>query len=217
MSNADRLAVSEQSLGLARDVIAHLGLAEGRGRLVVGVAGESGSGKSVVATSLARELAALGRRPCVLHQDDYFIRPPRTNHDHRMVDIASRTGPHEVRLDLIESHIAAFRAGETVEAPLVNYPANRFDTHTLTFADTDTLVVEGTYVLQLGGLDARIFLTATHQDTAERRRARNRDIDDPRVYQVLDIEHQLIAPQVNVADAVIDRHYVLHPGPRARA
>lgn len=216
-SNADRLAISGQSLALARALIAGLGLDRRSGRLVVGVAGESGSGKSVIATSLARELTALGRRPCVLHQDDYFIRPPRTNHDFRMADIPARTGPHEVRLDLVATHIDAFRAGQPVDAPVVNYPLNRFDSHRLDFATSDALIVEGTYVLQLDGLDARVFLTATHEDTAERRRARNRDVDDPRIAQVLGIEHALIAPQAAHADILIDRHFTLHPGPGAPA
>lgn len=210
--NTDRHAVSEQSLSLARQLWLSLeryhGLVRGR-RFVVGVAGESGSGKSVVATSLASELRTVGYPTCVLHQDDYFIRPPRTNHEYRMLDIPGRTGPHEVQLDLITAHVAAFRRGEFVEAPVVNYPENRFDRHRLDLGECDVLIVEGTYVLGLADLDARIFLTATHADTADRRRLRNRDIDDPRLAEILQLEHQLIAPQAEVADLLIDRDYVL--------
>jgi uridine kinase len=185
-------------------------------RTVVGIAGESGSGKSVTAVSLARELAEAGVSALVLHQDDYFVRPPRANHQHRERDIGS-VGPQEVDLARIGEHVAAFRRGECdVLAPLVDYPTDSFGERRLDFGRCDVLLVEGTYVLQLEALDARVFLEATHEDTAERRRARNRDIDAPFVQQVLAIEHEIIARQAAVADVVIARDFTLRdPGARA--
>jgi len=180
-----------------------------RARPVVGVAGESGSGKSVTATELARALDAAGLRTAVLHQDDYFHLPPRTNHEHRCESLA-HVGPHEVNLALLASHVAAFRAGHDVdEAPRVDYPGNRFVARHLPLASCDALVVEGTYVLTLDDLDVRIFLEATHDDTRERRRARNRDIDAPIVDQVLAIEHAIIARQAERADVLIDRDFTI--------
>lgn len=179
------------------------------GRVVIGVAGESGSGKSVTATGLARELDAAGIPTGVLHQDDYFHRPPHTNHEHRCLDLR-HVGPHEVNLTLLQSHVEAFRAGrDDVTAPLVDYPANRFVTQRFDFARLAALVVEGTYVLRLDDVDVRVFLTATHRDTLERRRARNRDIDAPIIDEILAIEHALIAPQVESAHVVIDRDFAI--------
>lgn len=172
-------------------------------RRVIGVAGESGSGKSVTAEQLARACNGVGLQTMVLNQDNYFFLPPRTNHEHR-IESLDNVGPHEVNMALIATHIAAFRARENdVVAPLVDYPGNRFVTQTLDFANTDLLIVEGTYVLQLADLDVRIFLEATHEDTEERRRARNRDIDAPIVAQVLAIEHEIIARQSSGADIVV--------------
>ena len=91
----------------------------------------------------------------------------------------------------------------------MDYPGNRFVTQTLDFADVELLIVEGTYVLQLDDLDVRIFLEATHEDTEERRRVRNRDIDAPIVAQVLAIEHEIIARQRAVADVLIDSDFRL--------
>jgi len=210
MNNRDRYNFSPDSLERARHVIrileADFGLAAGDAgrRLVVAIAGESGSGKSVAASSLAHELEAAGYRPQVLYQDDYFVRPPRTNHEFRMVDIAANVGPHEVQLDLIAAHIAAFRAARDETGPLVDYPGNRFLVQSLPFSSCNILVVEGTYVLGLHDLDVRIFCSATHVQTRERRRARNRDIDDPMVDRVLALEHALIAPTGATADLVID-------------
>lgn len=178
-------------------------------RRVVGVAGESGSGKSMTADGLARACNDAGLRALVLNQDNYFFLPPQTNHEHR-IESLDNVGAHEVNLALIGSQIAAFRARENgVVAPLVDYPGNRFVTQTLDFSTVELLIVEGTYVLQLDDLDVRIFLEATHEDTEERRRVRNRDIDAPIVAQVLAIEHEIIARQRAVADVLIDSDFRL--------
>ncbi len=186
-------------------------LLDGR-RLVIGVAGESGSGKSTAAAQLADLLNARGIPTAFINQDNYFIRPPRTNHEFRLQDLAN-VGPHEVQLGLIGEHIEAFRAGATITAPEVNYPDNRFERTTRDFAGLQVLIVEGTYMLMLDGLDVRVFLQATHRDTHERRMARNRDIWEPIIDTILDIEHRLIAPQADRAHWLIDREFHLQRGP----
>ena len=176
-------------------------------RTVIAIAGESGSGKSVTALCLARELATANLPAHVLHQDDYFHRPPSTNHAHRVRDLRS-VGPQEVDLALLRAHVAAFRSGEThVDAPRVDYAGNRFVRTERDFSRRAILIVEGTYVLEHVHSDVRIFLDATSDDTRERRAARNRDIDAPIVEQVLAIEHPLIAAQAEHADIRIDRHF----------
>lgn len=219
MSNVDRYNLSPDSIERARRIIeilrADFGLAPGR-KLVIGVSGESGSGKSVAASSLAKELDAAGFRATVIYQDDYFVRPPRTNHEFRLLDIEANVGPHEVQLGLIGEHIAAFRAGRDVVAPLVDYPGNRFVTQPLALGSSDVLVVEGTYILALEELDVRIFCSATHEQTRERRRARARDIDDPVIDRILDLEHRIIAPLGAGADLEIDAELQLHRRSRGR-
>jgi len=201
MPNAGRLATS-----LASMVIDRLRLPRD-GRVVIAVAGESGSGKSTTASSLGRELSTRGVSTGLIHQDDYFLRPPRTNHEYRLLDLR-HVGPHEVNLELLQSHVDAFLAGrDGVEGPAVDYPANRFVTRHLDFSALQVLIVEGTYVFRLRGIDARIFLDATHEDTKERRRARNRDIDAPVIDRILAIEHEIIEQQAQQADIVIDRDF----------
>ena len=157
---------SESSARLAQQLRSLLSVrweSHARQRRVIGVAGESGSGKSVTAAELARACNGVGLGTLVLNQDNYFFLPPRTNHEHR-VESLGNVGPHEVNMALLSSHISAFRARSNgVVAPWVDYPGNRFLTQTLNFADIELLIVEGTYVLQLDELDVRIFLAATHR------------------------------------------------------
>ncbi len=184
-----------------------------RERLVIGFAGESGSGKSTTAATLALGLTTHGIPAALVSQDNYFIRPPRTNHAHRVADLSS-VGPHEVRLELMAEHLAAFRSGvEAITAPLVNYPANRFDEQRLELHHVRVLVVEGTYALHLTDLDVGIFLEATHTETHDRRMARNRDTWEPIIDTILAIEHTYIVPQAQHADWLIDAAFGLRPGP----
>ncbi len=178
------------------------------GRTVIGIAGESGSGKTVLASAVARALSLGARSAVVLHQDDYFDLPPRANHDHRCLDL-THVGPHEVNLDLLRSHIAAFRAGERVTVPRADAPSDSFLPIQIDFGDVDMLIVEGTYVLQLAELDIRIFLAATHDETRERRVQRNRDVYAPVIDRILAIEHEIIVRQAAVADLVIDREFAV--------
>ena len=216
MADASRTDVRPEYVASARALLAlldgALGLAT-RQRPVIAIAGESGSGKSATAASLARELTAASRPAIVLHQDDFFHLPPRRNHARREADIAW-VGPGEVNLPCIESAIAAFRAGaKDVQLPSVDYAADRFDVRPVDFGAASVLVVEGTYVLGLAGIDVRIFLEATYEDTRARRKVRARDVDSPFVERVLAIEHEIVARQIDLADVVLDRAFV----PRLRA
>ena len=94
-------------------------------------------------------------------------------------------------------------------APRADHAADAFVTRRLDFAHAAVLVVEGTYALHLDHTEVRIFLEATHAETAERRRRRNRDVDAPIIDRILAIEHELIAAQASRAHIVIDRDFVI--------
>lgn len=200
---------------LAEVLLADFGVGA-RARTVVGVAGESGSGKSTTASALARELAARGLATEVLFQDDYFRRPPRANHAFRERDITS-VGPQEVDLARLAGDVAVFRAGrDAVPVPAVDRDADAFRTRAVDFGPARVLVVEGTYVLTLAGLDVRVFLEATYRDTRARRMARARDVDSPFVERVLGIEHAIIARQAASADVLVGADFSVRrarPGP----
>ena len=212
MSMADGIVPESMYIERAERLLALLrrdfGIPRGT-RTVIAVAGESGSGKSVTALDLAAVLNRDGIGTAIIHQDDYFVRPPRTNHEFREQDITS-VGLQEVQMDMMLRHISAFRAGEgSIICPTVNYSANRFDIRAIALDGCEVLVVEGTYVLMIDDADVRVFLEATYEDTADARRARNRDIDAPFVTQVLEIEHSIIARQIELADIVISRDYAI--------
>lgn len=202
--------MSEAGHRVARDIMNLLepAIRAGAGkRTVIAIAGESGSGKTTTAVELAAVLSSTGYRSLILHQDDYFLRPPLANHEHRRNDLSS-VGPQEVNLDLLQAHVTAFRASTpSIMAPALERDSDSFVERVRDFAGMTVLIVEGTYVLHLGGLDHAIFLEATHLETRARRKSRARDLDEPFVDDVLAIEHEIIRAQRSRADILVDSRF----------
>lgn len=199
---------------IVRELAPRLAAVRAGGRLVIGFGGESGSGKSETARMVAETLTGGGIEALVINMDDYYIRPPYTNHEWRQAGPIERIGPGEVDLARLDAHIAAFRRGEPgVLAPRLVYAENRFEERHLDFGGVRVLCVEGTYVLSLEALDVRVFLAATHAETAARRAARARAAEElsPFVARVLEHEHQIVARYAARADLIVDAEFRLVP------
>ncbi len=148
-------------------------------RAVCSVAGESGVGKTTLCRALCEVWAERGVAARILHQDDYFHLPPSDNHARRVAD-PSWVGKGEVDLARLEADVAAFRRdGQGV------------------------LLVEGTYVTTLAGIDLRVFIAGDHRQTEAARRRRARDRIDDHTDRILAIEHALIRQDRARADVVL--------------
>lgn len=178
-------------------------------KLVIGICGESGSGKSVTARCLQIELEKSNLSSLILHQDSYFKLPPRQNHEKRKSDL-EWVGPGEVRMDLLQSHIARFKAGATdLTVPAVDYKTNQFNEQRAYIKPVNVLIVEGTYAQLLEDLDYTIFIDKTYQASLPQRQLRSREVYDPFVEKVLAIEQKIIRPLGATADVRISQDYSL--------
>ena len=179
---------------------------------VLTVAGESGSGKSETAAALAEHLEPSGIRAVVLQQDDYFVHPPRTNHETRLRDI-SWVGPQEVRLELLAEHVAEARSGAgALIKPLVIYEEDRITEETVELSGARLLIVEGTYTSLLPDVDTRVFIDLTYRETKKARLERAREEQDDFLERVLEIEHRIISAHKARADLIIDASWQVAPG-----
>lgn len=199
----DKVVLSEDFLAPAYRVLSHKLINRG---MVVSVSGESGSGKSTLALALQKVLEEKGLKTLVLHMDDYFILPPAANHNKREQDL-SAVGPHEVRLDLLQQHIDAFKNGsKEILKPLVYYKENSIQSERIDLSDKDVVIVEGTYTAALK-TDFSIFIARTYKDTFDDRVKRARDPITPFVEKVLAIEHKIISDLGQNADLVLDKNF----------
>jgi uridine kinase len=201
----DKLLITEYHRGGAAQALELIRtrLTEGV-TLAITVAGESGSGKSEIGHVIAETLTTEGKKCLVLGQDDYFILPPRSNHERRQEDI-SWVGMGEVRLDLLDEHLARIKArrGEPFSKPLVYFEENRVGEESVAAAVFDVVVAEGTYTSALENADVRVFIDRNYRQTKKSRLARGRDPDVAFLEQVLEIEHGIISAHKARADVVI--------------
>jgi uridine kinase len=176
-------------------------------RLVVTVAGESGAGKSELAYEIYRQLNERGIKAGLLQQDDYFVFPPKTNHEMRRRNL-KQVGPNEVKLDFLDANLRSFKRGESpIYKPLVNYEQDRIATEEMDVADLAVLIVEGTYTSLLTFADLRVFIDRDYGQTLEARRRRARDRWEPFIEDVLEREHQVICQHKALADLVVDTDF----------
>ena len=207
----DSILIEPHHEAAARAIVEQLlpRLRENPGRFALSVAGESGSGKSETARAIAAELARNDLSSTVFQQDNYFILPPRSNDAARREDI-SRVGPHEVRLDLMNQHIAQFLDGDgVIEKPLVDYASDSVGSERLDTANARVAIADGTYTSLLPSLDARVFIDRDFRQTRKHRERRMRDASelDEFIDRVLEIEHEIISAHRDRADFIIRADY----------
>ena len=174
---------------------------------VIAIGGESGSGKSITAICLQQSLNKAGIETYILHMDNYFHLPPAANHRQREENI-SHVGPKEVNLDLLQSHIKAFKEGVfQITKPFVYYAQDLILPEEVNLSPYKCVIVEGTYVCGLSDIDYRIFMDRTYKETYAQRMERGRDVASEFVERVLCIEHPIIRDLKKYADIVISSDY----------
>jgi uridine kinase len=176
-------------------------------RFTLSVAGESGAGKSELAYEIHRLLNERGIGADVLQQDDYFVFPPRTNHEMRRRNL-EQVGLYEVKLDFLDSNLRSFRQGESsIYKPLVLYEEDLITREEMPVADLTVLIAEGTYTSLLEFVDLRVFIDRNYRQTLEARKRRARDKWEPFIQDVLEREHQIISQHRALAEIVVPNDF----------
>jgi uridine kinase len=171
------------------------------------VAGESGSGKSETGQALADALAVHGVKALILQQDDYYVLPPKFNDAARRANF-KWVGTTEVRLDLLDEHLAAARNGApSITKPLVLYDENTISEETLSFDHAAVVIAEGVYTSLCENVDRRVFIARNRLETMDHRMKRGREAFDPFLEEVLTAEHEIISQHRPRADVIITRDY----------
>ena len=205
----DILLIEEEHRGAAAAIVDRLSgeIASTDRRYTMTVAGESGSGKSETGQALADDLTARGAIAVVLQQDDYYVLPPASNDAARRANFCW-VGTTEVRLELLDEHLAAARAGaRSIVKPLVVYADNRITEETLSLEGVEVVIAEGVYTSLCEHVDRRVFIARNRLETMEHRRRRAREEFDPFIEDVLTKEHEIISEHRARADVVITRDY----------
>src|SRR3989442_3708414 len=107
--------------------------------ILIGIAGGSGSGKSLVARNIVRELGS--DRVVVIDQDSYY----KNLDDIPLRDRDSRNFDHPDAFDgdLLKRHVRDLLDGRGVEQPIYDYAQHRRLAETRTIGDHVVIVLEG--------------------------------------------------------------------------
>lgn len=172
-------------------------------RYCVSVAGESGAGKTELAYEITRQLLESGIGTEIIQQDDYFVFPPKTNHEMRRHNI-EQVGPFEVKLDFLDSNLRSYKRGESpIYKPLVIFDEDRITAMEMDLVDVKVIIVEGTYTSLLNFVDLRVFINRDYHQTLDARKQRARDKFEPFLIDVLEREHNIIKQHMSRANLII--------------
>jgi len=129
-------------------------------RLLIGIAGGSGSGKTLVARTIVRELGS--DRVVIIDQDSYY----RNLEDIPFRDRDARNFDHPDAFDhdLLKAHVRQLLAGQAIEQPIYDYTDYRRLAETRHVGEHLVIVLEGILIFvdpELRALmDIKLFIDA---------------------------------------------------------
>jgi uridine kinase len=182
-----------------------------RPRILIGIAGGSGSGKTLVARTIYRELGS--DKVLIVDQDSYYKdldEVPVRERDQRNFD-----HPDSFDSELLQNHIRDLLDGKTVEQPIYDYTRHARTQETRTIGEHVIIVLEGILIFYDPRLremmDIKVFIDADadvrfirrlSRDIHERGRSADTVI---RQYQdsVRPMHQQFVEPTKRYADIII--------------
>ena len=180
-------------------------------RILIGIAGGSGSGKTLVARRIVSDLGS--DRVVIIDQDSYY----RNLEDIPLRDRDARNFDHPDAFDgeLLLGHVGELLAGRPVEQPIYDYAQHRRLAETRRVGDHTVIVLEGILIFVDPALralmDIKLFIDADADVRFIRRLRRDlvergRSVDSIiRQYEesVRPMHEQFVEPSKRYADVII--------------
>ncbi|MBP1225024.1 uridine kinase [Flavobacterium sp. 1355] len=179
--------------------------------LIIGIAGGTGSGKTTVVHQIMNELP--DTEVGVISQDSYYKETHNLSFDERA--LINFDHPRAIDFELLEKHLRALKAGETIDQPVYSFIQHNRTDDTVSTHPRKVMIVEGILILTNPELrelfDIKIFVHADSDERLIRRLKRDisergRDIDEVlnRYQNTLKPMHeQFIEPSKAFADIII--------------
>ncbi|MBQ7575707.1 MAG: uridine kinase [Bacteroidales bacterium] len=180
-------------------------------RLIIGIAGGTGSGKTTVARKLAEKLH---EHIVVVSQDSYYKdqshlpleERQKLNFDH----------PNAIDFDLLVEQLRELKAGRDVEQPVYSYlTCSRSTTETVHLSPAPIIIVEGILIFTckklMDEMDIKVYVDADDDDRLMRVisrdiRERGKNVEwvmDRYTKTVKPMHLQFIAPSKRYADIIV--------------
>lgn len=179
-------------------------------RMVMGIAGGTGSGKTLVARSIEE---ALGQHIVVMGQDSYYLDRSDLNFEERSK--INYDHPDAFDHALLVDHIQRLIDGHAIEMPVYDYASHTRSSETIHVEPAPVLVIEGILVLAIPALrnvmNVKIFVDTDADVRFIRRltrdiRERGRTVESV-IEQYLDVVRlmhlEFVEPSKRYADIIV--------------
>ena len=180
-------------------------------KLIIGIAGGTGSGKTTVVNKILKELNS--NNVLVISQDNYYRDHPELSFDERIK--INFDHPRSIDFELLTEHVKLLKSGQNISQPVYSFITHDRTGETLQTQSRDVIIVEGILVLTYPELrdlfDLKIFVHADPDERLIRRiqrdiQERGRDLPEvlDRYRNTLKPMHeQFIEPSKNHADIIV--------------
>lgn len=180
-------------------------------KLIIGIAGGTGSGKTTVVQKIMRNLKT--ENVLVISQDNYYRDHPNLSFDERVK--INFDHPRSIDFELLTEHLKILREGGTVEQPVYSFITHNRTNETILTHSKDVIILEGILVLTYPELrdllDLKIYVHADSDERLIRRIQRDIQERGRDLHEVLNryrttlkpMHEQFIEPSKNHADIII--------------
>lgn len=205
----DVLLITEKHLIAAEGIIKEI-LAKKTDKFIIGISGESGSGKSELAHAVAKGLRKHGIIAKPLHIDNYYRILPLERTQWRTENgIEKVVGYSEYDWDTIYRNINEFKQGVSSTGPCVDLVTEQVDQLTTDYKNVDMLIIDGLYAIKTEGVDLSVFIELTYHETKKAQVVRGKEPQNEYRARVLEQEHKMVQSLRPKADLLINMEYQL--------
>jgi len=178
-----------------------------RYRCIVGISGESGSGKSELAHALGKLLKDNNIRVKVIHTDNYYKIQPLLREEWRRNKGFDNIGLDEYDWIKIRKTLRDFKEEQECMIPCIDLIPEQVDKLITDFSKVDLLIVEGLYAIKAPDIDLRVFIDLTYHETKINQIIRMKEALSSFRLGILEKEHQTVSSLKHKADLIVDKSY----------
>jgi uridine kinase len=181
-----------------------------KGRFIIGISGESGSGKTELAHVIAKSLRKHGIFAKPMHIDNFYNTHPLKRRQWRLEQgVENVVGFNEYLWNDINRVMDDFKNGRVSEMPCVDLVTEQVDKLTTDFSEVEMLIVDGLYAIKTEGIDLRIFIDLTYLETKEKHTmdSRGKEVMDEVRWATLAQEHKMVSSLKPLADLIVTSDY----------
>jgi len=176
-------------------------------RYVIGISGESGSGKSELAHALGKLLKDNNVRVKVIHTDNYYKIQPLLREEWRRNKGFDKIGIAEYDWVKIRKTIRDFKEEQECMIPCIDLIPEQVDKLITDFSKIDLLIIEGLYAINAPDVDMKVFIDLTYHETKINQIIRMKEAMSDFRLGILQKEHEAVISLKPTADLVVDKSY----------